>query len=128
MRLIFDLPPRTSVSERFIDLEILRVDQSVVFTCLVYVHKFFQNQVPDCIKNLLEVQSINDRLLKVKYYSSAQAKRSFSFCAPRYWNKLPLNIRLAVDTSGFKSLIKFALLENTNNIMSATTGYFFIPR
>ena len=94
----------------------------------MYVHKFFRKELPECIKNLLEVQNCQDRLLKVQYFSSVQAKRSFSFCAPRFWNKLPISIRLTDDTSGFKSLNKFALLENTNNIMSATTGYFFIPR
>ena len=128
VRLIFNLPPRTSVSERYKELKLLRVDQSIVFSCLVYVHKFFINRVPQCISNLLHVQVPVDRLLTVKYFSSIHARRTFSYCAPRYWNKLPLSIRLTDDTSKFKGLLKCTLLDNTNNIMSATTGYYFLPR
>ena len=47
VRLIFNLQARESIAQKFIDLELLRVDQSIVFTCLVYVHRFFQNKVPE---------------------------------------------------------------------------------
>ena len=128
MRLIFNFPPRVSVTEKYEELQILRIDQSIVFSCLIHVHKFFRNQVPQCISNLLEVKNTIDRLLTVHYYSSNYARKSFSYCAPRYWNKLPLCIRLTDDTSKFKGLLKSALLQNCNNIMSAITGYYFLPR
>ena len=128
MRLIFNLPPRTSVSEKYRELKLLRIEESIVFSCLVYVHKFFRNEVPQCINYLLNVQNAVNRLLTVKYFSSNHARKSFSYCAPRYWNKLPLSVRLTEDTSKFKGLLKSTLIENINDIMSATTGYYFIPR
>ena len=130
IRLIFNLPPRTrtSLSEKYQELQILRIKESIVFSCHVYVHKFFQNQVPQCIKSLLHVENAVDRLLTVCYFSSKYARNSFSYCAPRYWNKLPFSVRLTQDTAQFKSLLKFVLLDNINNIMSATTGYYFIPQ
>lgn len=128
VRLIYNLAPRTSVSDKYQELKLLRIDQCIVFSCLVFVHKFFLGQLPQCICNLLDIQSATDRLLCVKYFSSSYAKKSFSFCAPRYWNKLPLDLRLTDNTSMFKGRLKTTLLENENNIMSATTGYYFIPR
>ena len=128
VRLIFNLPPRSSVSEKYHELKLLRVDQCIVFKCLVFVHKFFRNEVPLCIKQLLNIQHATERILTVKYYTSTYARKSFSYCAPRYWNKLPHSTRLTDSTSKFKGQLKRILLENENNIMSATTGYYFIPR
>ena len=128
VRLIFNFAPRTSVSDKYQELKLLRVDQSIVFTCIVFVHKFFIDQLPQCLRNLLEIQNSTNRLLRIKYFNSSHARKSFSFCAPRYWNKLPLDLRLTDNTSTFKSRLKSILLENENNILSATTGYYFIPR
>ena len=128
VRLIYNLPPRSSVSDKYVELELLRVNQCIVFKCLLFVHKFFANMVPEGIRNLISVQSDVNRLLVVRYYSSSYATKSFSYAAPRYWNKLPLSIRLTNCTATFKSLVKLALLENQNNILSATTGYYFLPR
>merc|ERR1712002_697868 len=75
MRLIFNFPPRVSVTEKYQELQILRIDQSIVFSCLIHVHKFFRNQVPQCISNLLEVKNTIDRLLTVHYYSSNYARK-----------------------------------------------------
>ena len=127
-RLIYNLPPRWSVSDKYIELQLLRVNQYVVFKCLLFVHKFFINKVPESIKNLITVYNGTNRLLAVKYYTSTYASKSFSYAAPRYWNKLPLTIRMTDCTDTFKALVKLALLENQNNIMSSTTGYYFIPR
>ena len=128
VRLIFNLPPRSPVSEKYIDLELLQINQMIIFKCLMLVHKFFTNKAPEAMKNLLRVQSGVDRSLVVKYYSSSYALKSFSFAAPRYWNKLPIMIRLTDSTATFKRLLKLALLENQNNILSSTTGYYFLPR
>ena len=128
VRLIFNLPPRSSVSDKYTELEILRINQFIVFKCLLLVHNFFANKVPEAMKNLISVQNNIDRLLTVKYYSSSYASKSFSFAAPRYWNKLPLSIRLTDNAATFKRLTKLALIENHNNILSARTGYYFLPR
>ena len=128
VRLIFNLPPRSSVSDKYDKLKLLRVNQLIVLKCLLFVHKFFVNKLPESIKNLINVQNETNRLLVVKYYGSSHATRSFSYCAPRYWNKLPLSVRLTDCTSTFKTLTKTILLENQNNILGATTGYYFLPR
>ena len=128
VRLIFNLPPRSSVSEKYDELKLLRVNQFIAYKCLLFVHNFFKNEVPESIKHLLNIQSETDRILVVKYYPTCYATKSFSFSAPRYWNKLPLSIRLTECTTTFKALTQAALLENQNNILSATTGYYFLPR
>jgi len=128
MRLIYNVPPRTSVTEKYEELEILRVDQCVVFKILLFVHKIFADKMSTCIKDLVEIDSSPNRLLVVKYFMSSYARKSFSFSAPRYWNKLPINIRLEDNIDKFKKLSKKCILENENNIMSATTGYYFLPR
>ena len=104
------------------------MSQFIVLKCLLFVQKFFQNKVPEGIQNLLTVQDQASRTLSVKYFDSQYARKTFSYCAPRYWNKLPLSIKLTENTETFKFLAKVALLENQNNILSATTGYYFLPR
>ena len=128
VRLIFNLPPRSSISDKYAELKLLNVNQYIVFKCLLFVHKFFRNEVPDCIRNLLTIQDETNRLLIVKYFDSSFARKTFSYCAPRYWNKLPLTIKLTHNTETFKFLTKMALLENQNNILSATSGYYYLPR
>ena len=128
MRLIFNLPPRSSFSEKYAELKLLNVSQYIVYKCLLFVHKFFRNEVPEGIKNLLSIQNETNRLLEVKYFGTQYARKSFTYCAPRYWNKLNFEIKFTENTGAFKSLVKNALLENENNILSATTGYYFLPR
>ena len=128
VRLIFNDPPRSSVTDKYRELEILRVDQTVVFKVVVLVHKIFNKKISTEIKDLVDIQDENNRLLEIKYFSSAYARKSFSFSAPRYWNKLATHIRQLDSTDTFKRLSKIAILENENNIMSATTGYYFLPR
>ena len=128
VRLIFNLPPRSSISEKYAELKLLNVSQYIVFKCLLFVQKFFRNEVPEGIKNLLSIQNETNRLLEVKYFGTQYARKSFTYCAPRYWNKLNFEIKFTENTGAFKSLAKNALLENENNILSATTGYYFLPR
>ena len=126
VRLIFNLPPRSSVSEKYVDLQLMKVNQYIVFKCLLFVHKFFKNEAPDSIKNVLCIENAINRILAVKYYKSSYARKTFTYAAPRYWNKLSLVTRLTDSTETFKTLAKLELLENRNNILSATTGYYFI--
>ena len=49
VRLIFNLPPRSSISEKYAELKLLNVSQYIVFKCLLFVHKFFRNEVPEGI-------------------------------------------------------------------------------
>ncbi len=128
VRLIFNLPPRSSISDKYAELKLLTVNQYIVFKCLLFVHKFFRNEVPSGIQNLLSVQDEINRLLLIKYFDSPHARKTFTYCAPRYWNKLALPIKLTNNTEKFKLLVKTALLENQNNILSATTGYYFLSR
>ena len=53
VRLIFNLPPRSSVSDKYEQLGMLRVNQYIVYKCLLFVHKFFINKVPDSINQLI---------------------------------------------------------------------------
>ena len=79
---------------------------------MLFVQNFFQNKVPDGIKNLLEVQDEATRTLTVKYFDSQYARKTFTYCAPRYWNKLPLSIKLTNNIDTFKFLTKTAIIKN----------------
>ena len=78
-------------------------------------------------KSLIHSERTN-RLLDVKYFVTQHVRKSFTYSAPRYWNKLNFEIIFTENAGAFKSLVKNALLENENNILSATTGYYFLPR
>ena len=86
-------------------------------------HKFFMNTAPTYVADKVFVIDPDERLLNVIYLDTRHGRRSFSFCAPRYWNCLPKEIRTLDNTVKFKTCIKTVLFTNRNNIMQAALGY-----
>ena len=123
-RIVLNLPPRVSVNDdMFEELHWLKLDKRIVFKILLLTHKFFLNTAPTYVADKVFVIDCDERLLNVIYLDSRHGRRSFSFCAPRYWNCLPKDIRTLNNTLKFKSCIKTVLFTNRNNIMQAALGY-----
>ena len=123
-RIVLGLSPYATLTDSMLnDLHWLKLNQRIVFKILLLTHKFFMNIAPAYFSDILFIIDCEERLLNVIYLHSKHGKRSFSFCAPRYWNCLPRDIRLLNDTTKFKTCIKTVLFRNQNNIMQAALGY-----
>ena len=123
-RIVLDLSPRRLVNDEMLaDLHWLKLDQRIVFQILLMTHKFFMNTAPTYVADKVFVIDPDERLLNVIYLDTRHGRRSFSFCAPRYWNCLPKEIRTLDNTVKFKTCIKTVLFTNRNNIMQAALGY-----
>ena len=123
-RIVLDLPPCVLVTDDMLqDLHWLKLDQRIVFKILLLTHKFFMNMAPTYVADKIFVIDCDERLLNVIYLDTRYGRRSFSYCAPRYWNCLPKEIRTLNDTLKFKSCIKTVLFTNRNDIMQAALGY-----
>ena len=122
--IICNIPAGVSVPDSiFYDLHWLKVRERIVFKYLLLVHKFFIGSAPSYFTDLLLVKDSSDRSLYIKFMDTASGRRSFTYAAPRLWNRLPAATRKEVNSEHFKKLIKTALFRNTNNIMQAVNLY-----
>ena len=123
-RIICNIPAGVSVADSiFYDLHWLKVRERIVFKYLLLVHKFFIGSAPSYFTDLLLVKDSSDRSLYIKFMDTASGRRSFTYAAPRLWNRLPAATRKEENSEHFKKLIKTALFRNTNNIMQAVNLY-----
>ena len=96
---------------------------------LLFLILFVNVPFPKTINNdllltdLLLVKDSSDRSLYIKFMDTASGRRSFTYAAPRLWNRLPAATRKEENSEHFKKLIKTALFRNTNNIMQAVNLY-----
>ena len=123
-RIICSIPAGISVPDSiFYDLHWLKVQERIVFKYLLLVHKFFIGSAPVYFADLLLVKSSSEHLLYTRFMNTVSGRHSFSYAAPRFWNRLPAASRMEENTEHFKKLIKTALFRNTNNIMQAVRMY-----
>ena len=122
-RLIYKLPKRSSVSETIRKLHWLRVDERIVYKILVIVFKHFCCISPDNLHTLLQIGDAETRHLKLQHFTSRNGRRTFSYVAPRFWNKLPIALRTLTDVTKFKKQLKYNIFNNIGNIMGAVKMY-----
>ena len=123
-RLVHQLPRHQSIDNAVLnDLHWLSVEKRIIFKTLLMVHKFFIGIAPDYFLELLIVRNEAERLLITPFMNTAIARRSFSYVSPRYWNRLPKDIRLLNNTDKFKQSIKTVLFTNRNNLLQAVDMY-----
>lgn len=117
-RLIYNLPPFTSISPYLYELHWLPIIARIEFKVCLLVFKALGSDEPAYLKELLlkyETQSnvvlraaddpnllIVPRLNKLSSYGS----RAFSYAGPFLFNQLPLNIKEAESITSFKSMLK----------------------
>ncbi len=97
----------------------LPVHFRVQFKILLFVFKALKNQAPSYLKDLLiplsstrHLRSTDRALLSVpRSRLKTKGDRAFSVNAPRLWNQLPLDCRLAPSITIFKSRLKTYLFS-----------------
>ena len=96
------------------DLHWLPVRKRIDFKILLITYKCIHGEAPHYLEELLVqykpvrcLRSQNQHLLEVpKRRLENFGGRAFQYAAPRLWNALPLDIRLAPSTNVFKSKLK----------------------
>ena len=106
------------------DLHWLKIKERNIFKLLLLVHKFFIGIAPNYFAERLLVKDEQERLLYCQYMNTASGRRSFSYCSPRFWNKLPRETRLEDNSTTFKTSLKTILFTNENNIIDSVRLYY----
>ena len=117
-RLIYNLPPFTSISPYLYELHWLPVKARIDFKICLLVFKALNSNEPEYLKDLLfhyQTQSNailraadDPNLLLVPRLSkhSVFGARAFSYVGPFLFNQLPLCIKQASNTDTFKTMLK----------------------
>ena len=122
-RIISNRRKHDSVSDVLVNLHWLRVDARIIFKLLVFCYKCVSNMAPTCLTELIELRNVDTRIFVYKHYQSAQARKSFSYMAPKLWNNLPTPLRLISSLPTFKRQIKYLLFNNFNDYMKSVFKY-----
>ena len=127
-RLIFNLPPRVPTTSSLIELHWLPVKARVEFKICLITYKALKFDQPSYIRELLTfsshgsalgLRSADDpyRLYEPRAVGERGfAGRSFSYTAPRLYNRLPVEIKQAVSVSSFKSQLKTLLFSRAYDL------------
>ena len=122
-RLIFNLPPRVPTTSSLIESHWLPLKAIIEFKICLITFKALKFNQPSYIRELLSfsshestlgLRSANDpyRLHESRAIGERGfANRSFSYIAPRLYNKLPITIKLIDSLNTFKSPLKAFLFS-----------------
>ena len=116
VRLISGLPrfSREHISPFLIDLHILPVKARIEYKICLLTHKALHYGEPKYLAELLQkrentssLRSSSVRMLEEPFISRLTlSNRCFSYCAPRLYNSLPIEIRNANGIDNYKRLLK----------------------
>ena len=136
-RLIFNLPPRVPTTSSLIGLHWLPVKARVEFKICLITYKALKFDQPTYIRELLTFSSheftLGLRSADDPYHlcepravgERGFADRSFSYTAPRLYNKLPIAIKQIESLNSFKSHLKTFLFSRAYDLSGHTVreGY-----
>ena len=122
-RLISMRRKHESVSDVILDLHWLRVEARIIFKMLVLVYKCFHNIAPECIIECITIRDDDRCLLAYKFFRSSEARKSFSYIAPKLWNNLPDTIRFSPTLPNFKKQTKYLLFNTFDEYMKSVNKY-----
>ena len=115
-RLVCNIPKYDHITPALIRLHWLPVQFRIEFKVAMLVYKCINGTAPQYLKDLTINREISRYSLRsnkgiLLVDNSAKAKktlgdRAFVNAAPRVWNRLPLDIRLAISYDNFKSMLK----------------------
>ena len=115
-RLVCNIPKYDHITPALIRLHWLPVQSRIEFKVAMLVYKCINGTAPQYLKDLTINREISRYSLRsnkgiLLVDNSAKAKktlgdRAFVNAAPRVWNRLPLDIRLAISYDNFKSMLK----------------------
>jgi hypothetical protein len=90
---------------------------------LSFVFKCINGLCPSTVTDLITLRNVEANLLVEPNFQSSYGRRSFSYCAPKYWNCLPLNIRTSDNLTSFKRMTKYLLFNNFNTYVRDVYKY-----
>ena len=117
-RLVFGLPPRTPTTSSLIELHWLPVKARIEFKLCLMTFKVLKYGQPRYLAEMLKrpaahpgaiLRSEDDHLRleePVAVEQSSFSDRSFSYVAPRLYNRLPLSVRQLTSVDSFKKQLK----------------------
>ena len=118
-RIILQIPRDSSVTNAFIKLHWLKVNERNQFKVLCITWKALHGMTPAYISNRLKLytpsrnlQSENSYNLCVPRSRTRFGDRAFSQAAPQLWNSLPIDIRKQTTFPAFKRHLKTYLFKN----------------
>ena len=131
-RLIFNLPPRTPTTSSLIELHWLPVKARIEFKICLITFKALKFDQPSYIRSLLILAS-NESTLGLRSANDpchlhepiaigerGFADRSFSYVAPRLYNKLPVTLKEINSLITFKNHLKAYFFSRAYDLLSHT--------
>ena len=119
-RILTRSPKRAHITPILEDLHWLPIRFRVEFKINLLTFKALHNQAPQYISAMIKVKEALPRssrsdgkniLVKPNSRTKTYGDRSFYYCSPDLWNKLPLKLRLCDNIDNFKRMLKTHLFE-----------------
>jgi len=119
VRLVMRKRKRDHVTPLLMQLHWLPIRQRITYKINVMTYKAINNLAPKYIKDLLTIyeprrtlRSASQGLLVERSSNKKRTgDRAFAVCAPKLWNKLPLNVRACTSLDTFKTSLKTFLFQ-----------------
>ncbi|XP_078542109.1 uncharacterized protein LOC144827815 [Lissotriton helveticus] len=116
-RMVLGLPRRTSTKAALTKLHWLPVKERIRFKSLCYAHRIAHNKGPTYLRSLLTIHCPlrdlrSSGMMQFKLPRITRAKmggKSFRFLATKYWNALPLPLRMEPSETLFRAKLKTLL-------------------
>ena len=100
VRIIYNLPSRSSTQQSLITLHWLPVHERIIYKVALFAYKCKNELAPTYLSDLIinyvpprQLRSSDMNLLVQPRVNTATANRGFSVAAPRIWNSLPMSVR-----------------------------------
>ena len=129
-RLITRVRQRERITPALIELHWLPIKARIEFKILTLTYKALKFNEPKYIRNMLEVfeqrtnvttrQANEENRLYEPRTNCNYGERAYSYCAPRLYNKLPLEIRNSPNIVHFKRNLKTHLFEQCYDMNDKT--------
>ena len=125
-RLIAGKNKRHSAKSLLRELHWLNIEARIVYKMLLLVHKVITGK---CSNNLvLDYKTFNCRpndflLLETPYAKTKYGKQTFKYNATRWWNALPLEMRMMDNTDIYKKSLKTLLFDGMEDLKRRAFKY-----
>ena len=135
-RLITRVRHRERITPALIELHWLPIKARIEFKVLTMTYKALNYNEPKYLRNMLKTfeqrtnvttrQASEINRLQEPRTNCNYGERAFSYCAPRLYNKTPLEIRNLPNIEQFKKKLKTYLFKRCYNIEDKTTNQEYI--
>ena len=120
IRFCLNLGSRESINlTRFREINWLPVEERVNQCICSLVYKFLNNNVPDYIRDILNIKEKNHKtrnpnMLTRPFCSTKKGEKAISHQGPKLWEGIPIDLKSKLNITSFKHEFKNHLLKKTN--------------